>query len=99
MPRSAATDFARRNKKSGISRVVLMFPYYHIYGTLRSKKWECIGRPGTGGHGRPLMARFERTGIHQSTLSGTHASKEPPFCASRKARVRIELYRTGEGPV
>jgi len=33
MPRSAATDLARRNRKSGISRVVFTGPYYHIYGT------------------------------------------------------------------
>jgi hypothetical protein len=32
MPRSAATDLARRNKKSGISSVVFTEPYYHIYG-------------------------------------------------------------------
>jgi len=33
IPRSAATDLARRNKKSGISKVVFTLPYYHIYGT------------------------------------------------------------------
>src|SRR5580658_4926109 len=33
MPRWAAADFARRKRKSGISRVVFTDPYYHIYGT------------------------------------------------------------------
>src|SRR4029077_16422304 len=32
IPRWAAADFARRNKKSGVSRVVFTHPYYHIYG-------------------------------------------------------------------
>src|ERR1700674_2003312 len=32
IPRWAAADFARRNRKSGISRVVFTCPYYHIYG-------------------------------------------------------------------
>ena len=42
MPRSAATDFARRNKKSGISRVVFMIPYYHIYGTVARWAHRCV---------------------------------------------------------
>src|ERR1700722_8192298 len=34
IPRWAAADFARRNRKSGISRVVFTYPYYHIYGCI-----------------------------------------------------------------
>jgi hypothetical protein len=49
MPRSAATDFARRNKKSGISRVVFTIPYYHIYGT--------TGRLNLTSGDRPLFGR------------------------------------------
>src|SRR6202795_1480693 len=33
-PRSAALDLALRNRRSGISSVVFMSPYYHIYGCL-----------------------------------------------------------------
>src|SRR5580700_5064834 len=36
IPRWAAADFARRNRRSGISRVVFTYPYYHIYGSNRN---------------------------------------------------------------
>src|SRR5580698_7194103 len=34
IPRSAASDFARRKRTSGISSVVFICPYYHIYGNM-----------------------------------------------------------------
>src|ERR1700676_447990 len=44
IPRWAAADFARRNKKSGISRVVFTLPYYHIYGrTLKLSAFDKVG--------------------------------------------------------
>src|SRR6202521_1666832 len=45
MPRWAAADFARRNRKSGISRVVFTFPYYHIYGSRLRKFPFCMACP------------------------------------------------------
>src|SRR6266849_8044895 len=91
MPRSAATDLARRNKKSGISRVVFtiaILPY--LWGSTKGRIAHLSAHPGKSDE------RYGESG--QNGLSNDASSSGHWRCEISVALFRIRLPRDARFP-